>query len=71
MTKRRDILKMLKQGARAAGVTYEAVEGGNHTVVKLDGYRVPVARHNEIDNSMAIIIYKEAEAKLGKDWWKK
>lgn len=71
MTKRRDILKQLKIGAKQAGVRVEIVEGGRHTLVILDGLRVPVGRHNEIDNSMATIIYKEAEPKLGKDWWKK
>lgn len=50
---------------------YETTEGGNHTVVILDGMRFPVARHNEIDNIMAEVIYKQAEAKLGKGWWKK
>jgi hypothetical protein len=32
---------------------------------------VPIARHNEIDNHMAEIIYKECADKLGKDWWRK
>jgi hypothetical protein len=31
---------------------------------------IPIARHNQIDNMMAVIIYKECAAKLGKDWWK-
>lgn len=71
MTKRRDILAKLKKAAKAAGLSYETIEGGNHTVVLLDGMRLPVARHNEIDNIMAEVIYKQAEAKLGKGWWKK
>jgi hypothetical protein len=32
---------------------------------------IPIPRHNEIGNRMAEVIYKEAAAKLGKDWWKK
>ena len=29
----------------------------------------PIPRHNEIDNNLADIICKEAEAKLGKGWY--
>lgn len=35
------------------------------------GIKIPIARHNEIGNRMAEVIYKGAAAKLGKDWWKK
>ena len=37
----------------------------------LDGIKIPIAGHNEIGNQMAEVIYKEAAAKPGKDWWKK
>lgn len=46
-------------------------EGANHTVYSLDGLMIPIARHNEIDNQLAEIIYKECAAKLGRDWWRK
>lgn len=32
--------------------------------------QIPIGRHNDLDNQMAEIIYKEAAAKLGKRWWK-
>ncbi len=45
-------------------------EGANHTVFNLDGLMIPIGRHNDLDNQMAEIIYKEAAEKLGKRWWK-
>lgn len=71
VTKRRDIVKAIRAEARRQGVNFHAErEGANHTVYNLDGLMVPIARHNEIDNRMAEVIYKEAAAKLGKGWWK-
>jgi len=72
MTKRRDIIKFIASTAAAQGITFTvAREGSRHTVYDLDGIRIPIARHSEIANQMAEVIYKEAAAKLGKDWWKK
>lgn len=71
MTKRRDILKNLRNAAKAAGLTFEVTEGGSHTIVKIDGLMVPVPRHNEVKELTTTAIYKEAAPKLGKDWWKK
>jgi hypothetical protein len=72
VTKRRELLKKIRKAAQQRGFAWSAVrEGANHTVFDLDGVMIPVARHNEIDNRMAEIIYRECAAKLGKDWWKK
>lgn len=71
MTKRRDIIRNLTKAAKDASVEATVTEGGRHTIVSLDGLRVPVGRHTEIPDDMARKIYKEAEPKLGKDWWKK
>ncbi len=71
MTRRRDVLKTIQQAAKEAGIDWELDhEGGNHTVYKLGGLMVPIPRHNEIDNRMAVIIFKECAEKLGRDWWK-
>ena len=70
MTKRKDILKKLRKGAKDANVEVVETEGGNHTVLIIDGLRIPVGRHNEIPDLVAQKIYKEAEPKLGEDWWK-
>jgi hypothetical protein len=71
VTKRREIIKRIAQAAKAQGIEWSEVrEGSNHTVFSLDGLMIPVARHNDIDNIMTQIIYKECAVKLGKDWWK-
>ncbi|MEO6500881.1 MAG: hypothetical protein ABIQ09_03110 [Jatrophihabitantaceae bacterium] len=71
MTKRREIIKMIDKAAKAKGLDWAvARQGANHTVFDLDGVMIPIARHNEIDNRMAEIIFKECADKLGKDWWK-
>lgn len=71
VTKRRDIIKRLRRAARDVDVDVTEIEGGRHTLLILDGLRIPVARHTEIPDLDAQNIYKEAEPKLGKDWWKK
>jgi alpha-L-fucosidase len=71
MTKRRDIIKTIAAEAKRRGFTFGVErEGANHTVYNLDGLMIPIGRHNDLDNQMAEIIYKEAAAKLGKRWWK-
>lgn len=71
MTKRRDVIKTIREAAKEAGLTWEiAREGANHTLYSLDGLKIPIARHNEIADRMAAIIYKECEPKLGQEWWK-
>ncbi|NIL86543.1 hypothetical protein RhoFasGS6_03947 [Rhodococcus fascians] len=71
MTKRRDLLKTIAAAAKAAGLSFDvAREGANHTVYDLDGLMIPVPRHREIGNRMAEVIWKQAAAQLGEDWWK-
>ncbi|MTD17327.1 hypothetical protein GIS00_25680 [Nakamurella sp. YIM 132087] len=71
MTKRRDIIAAIARAAAEAGVEWVvAREGANHTVYNLGGIMIPIPRHNEIDNRMAQVIYKEAAEKLGKGWWR-
>ncbi|OOL32060.1 hypothetical protein GQ85_09790 [Rhodococcus rhodochrous] len=71
MAKRRDIPRNLRNAAKAAGLAVEVTEGGRHTIVDIDGLVIPVPRHNEVKELTTTAIYKEAAAKLGKDWWKK
>lgn len=70
MTRRRDILRKLRKGAKDAQVDVEEKEGGRHTLLIFDGLRIPVPRHTDIPDRDAQNIYKEAEPKLGKEWWK-
>ncbi len=66
------MLKRIGTAARRDGLAwFKMREGANHTVYSLDGLLIPIARHNEIDNQMAEIIYKECAMKLGKDWWRR
>ncbi len=44
-------------------------EGGRHTVYDLGGKRIPIARHTDIADQMAEVIFKQAAEKLGKGWW--
>jgi hypothetical protein len=71
VTKRRDVLRKLRKAAKDADVDVKETEGGRHTVLIFDGLRVPIPRHTEIPDRDAQNIYKEAESKLGEDWWKK
>lgn len=71
MTKPRDIVKRIQKEARRQGLDFEFYrEGARHTVYDLDGLHIPIARHGDIANVMAEVIYKECEPKLGKRWWK-
>lgn len=68
--KRRDILKKIREGAAAAGVTVTLTEGARHTLIDCGGARTILGRHNEITDLMARIIFKQLESALGKDWWR-
>jgi hypothetical protein len=35
----------------------------------LGGTRIPIPRHNEIGERLAMAILVEAEAELGRRWW--
>ena len=70
MTKRRDIIKAIRDAANEQDLTIEVAEGGNHTLIVLDGMKIPVPRHNEVREQTTRSIYKQAAAKLGEDWWK-
>lgn len=45
-------------------------EGGKHTKFYIDGKRVIVPRHNEINEMTAQAILKQCEPIFGKDWWR-
>ncbi|MFE3544101.1 hypothetical protein ACFXK0_14155 [Nocardia sp. NPDC059177] len=70
MTKRRDIIKKIRDAAKAKGLDVDLNEGGNHSILSVDGVTIPVPRHNEVRENTARTIYEQAESKLGKDWWK-
>ena len=57
-------LSRSSRGGQAAGFRVGLEREG------VDGLMIPIGRHNDLDNQMAEIIYKEAAAKPGKRWWK-
>ncbi len=65
MTKRRDLVKMIREAATAAGIPFEvARQGSRHTVDNLGGKHIPIARHNEIANQMAEVILNKTPTYL-------
>lgn len=52
--KRRDLIKQIERAAGDAGVSWALVgEGGNHSVFSLNGRRVEIPRHREINELTA------------------
>ncbi|GAA5044558.1 hypothetical protein [Nocardia callitridis] len=70
MTKRRDIIKTIRDAAKKQGLATEVTESGNHTIVIVDGMKIPLPRHNEVREMTTRGIYKQAAEKLGEDWWR-
>ena len=72
MTNRKKLLKEIRDAARRRGLVFEkdSRKGGNHEIWKLDGLAIPIPRHREIAEITAGMIRKEAQPKLGKEWWK-
>lgn len=68
--KRRDLLKKIRQAAKAHGASYEEFEMTRHTGVVVGDTRTTVARHNEIQDRMAVVIFKQLEQELGEGWWR-
>lgn len=69
--KRTEVLRRIRKAAKAAGVSYDEFEMTRHTGVTVGGVRTTVARHLEIADQMAEVIFKQLESALGKGWWRK
>jgi hypothetical protein len=69
--KRRDLVRRIAAQARQAGVEWSVKrEGANHTVYSLGGLMIPVPRHNEIGEKLAVEIFKQCTPELGEARWK-
>ncbi len=69
--KRRDLLKKIAKAAKASGGEFGLVrEGAEHTLYQLNGQRVVVPRHGEINEITVVEIMKDLEGQLGREWWK-
>ena len=72
MTKRTDVLKSIKQGAKFRDIRFRLLRyGSKHDVWDLGGQRITVPRHTEIEEKLAKAIFAQCEETLGKDWWRR
>ncbi|HCU51255.1 MAG TPA: hypothetical protein DGG94_15910 [Micromonosporaceae bacterium] len=46
-------------------------EGANHSIYLLGGETIPIPRHSELGERLAVEIFKECQSVLGKGWWRK
>ena len=44
-------------------------EGSNHSQLIIGNKQIPIPRHKEIDEKLAMYIMKELESELGERWW--
>ena len=69
--KRRELLKRIAAEAKRQNMNWALDrQGANHDVFSLDGLIIPVPRHNEIGEGLAVTIFKECSPKLGERWWR-
>lgn len=59
MTKRKELIKSIKQYAKDTNQPYKEIEGGNHTRIWVGKSYTTISRHNEIPNRMAAKIQKQ------------
>lgn len=59
MTKRKEILRQLKEFARERELEMRVKEGSNHTRIWVGKRYTTLPRHNEIDDKLAAKIYKQ------------
>lgn len=65
-------MKRIAAEAKRQGVAWRLTrEGANHTVYALDGVVIPIPRHSELGETLAVDIFKECQGVLGKGWWRK
>ena len=68
--KRRDLIRRIAKEALRQGVEWKVYrEGANHTIYLLGGTRIPIPRHSEIGERLAVAIFVQAEVELGRRWW--
>lgn len=70
--KRRDVVKRIAAEAKRRGAEWTLLrEGANHSVYTLGGVVIPIPRHTELGENLAVEIFKECQDILGKGWWRK
>ncbi|TQM16268.1 hypothetical protein [Pseudonocardia kunmingensis] len=72
MSKPRDIVKRISREAKRQNLDFALHrEGANHTIYTLDGLKIPIPRHRDVNEMTTEGIYRECEQKLGKGWWRR
>jgi len=70
--RRRDLIQMVAIAARTRGLSWGRVrEGSEHEVWALDGRRITLPRHREINERTARAIMKALEEEFGRRWWER
>ena len=70
--KRVELIRLIGRAASEAELDWSLVrEGSGHELWELDGERVSVPRHREINEDTARGILKALEVKLGTGWWRR
>lgn len=68
--KRRDLIRTIGKAAGEVDLDWRLLrEGASHSIYTLDGLRVPIPRHTEINERTAAGILRTCAEKLGEDWW--
>lgn len=69
--KRNDVIRKIGDTAKVHELIWAlARNGANHDVYLLDGLVIPIPRHREIGEQLAVALFKECEPKLGRRWWR-
>ncbi len=66
--RRRDLLRKIRQEAKACGKEVTESEGGAHTKVTVGSTSVRVPRHREINIETARAIMRDLDEEFGKGW---
>lgn len=64
-------MRRIGRAAKRSGVAWcLAREGSRHSIFVLGAVTIPIPRHAEIGEGLAVDIFKECESELGSRWWK-
>ncbi|MCL2595567.1 MAG: ribonuclease PH [Promicromonosporaceae bacterium] len=67
--KRQQVIKRLREAAKAAGLEFREVELTNHTGIVVGDFRSIIGRHREISEVTVKKFFKQYESVLGEGWW--
>jgi len=68
--KRRELLKKIYRQAALQGIKNVTLrEGGSHSIVTISNLSIPIPRHKELADLLAMQIMKQFQPVLGERWW--